>query len=434
MKNKCSKMLMLYGMIFLVIFAFSSFGEEKISLNFYQAELKNVLQTLTQETGINLITDAELNAYPVSAYLKNVEKTQAIDAILRANGLYREKMEGTDIYIVKKASAPPPLLPAPLSSRTFSLQYSKAESLGEMLVPLLSESGSIIKDTRTNSVVVRDTDENLKQISDIISSLDKMVSQVTIEAVLVELSEDALKDIGINWNIDAGFVGPAVDTSFPLEESYTRQIVGPRGGTTATTDPQFILGTVSLQTLTANLRLLQSNGKANILANPRITTMSDEQAEIKITKNTAVTPKVTETEGRRIITEYEYRDVGVTLKVLPKINHEGFITLEVEPIVSSAIQSTVFVDPPAVDTYERRVKTKVIVKDGDTLVIGGLIRQDSRKTSGKVPILGDLLPFLFSKKASTLEKSDLVIFLTPKIVSNEEAQMIADKEKERMLP
>ena len=145
-----------------------------------------------------------------------------------------------------------------------------------MLVPLLSESGSIIKDTRTNSVVVRDTDENLKQISDIISSLDKMVSQVTIEAVLVELSEDALKDIGINWNIDAGFVGPAVDTSFPLEESYTRQIVGPRGGTTATTDPQFILGTVSLQTLTANLRLLQSNGKANILANPRITTMSDE--------------------------------------------------------------------------------------------------------------------------------------------------------------
>ena len=94
-----------------------------------------------------------------------------IDVILEANGLYREKMEGTDIYFVKKASVLPPLPPAPLSSKTFFLQYSKAENLGEILVPLLSkDGGTIITDTRTNSVTIRDTNENLKQLSEIIAS------------------------------------------------------------------------------------------------------------------------------------------------------------------------------------------------------------------------------------------------------------------------
>ncbi len=418
--------------VYVFIPAIFSFGAEEITLNFYRAELKSVLQTLTQETGINLIASTELNSYPVSVYLKDADRTQVVDVILKANGLYREKIEGTEIYLVKKSSIPL-LPPPPLSSRTFFLQYAKADTLGELLAPLLSTGGSIIRDTRTNSITVRDTDENLKQINDIISSLDKMVSQVSIEAVLVELSEDAIKDLGIAWNVEAGFSGPALDTSFPWQESYSRKIVGPRA-TTATSDPQFILGTLSLQALTANLRLLQSEGKANILANPRITTLNDKPAEIKIIKNTAVAPKVTETEGQRIITEYEYRDVGVALKVVPKINQEGYITLEVEPVVSSAVKSTVFVDPPAVDTYERRVKTSVIIKNGDTLVIGGLLRQDTRKTTNKMPFLGDILPFLFNNRASNSEKTDLVIFLTPKIITAEEAKVVAEVEKRRILP
>jgi len=101
---------------------------------------------------------------------------------------------------------------------------------------------------------------------------------------------------------------------------------------------------------------------------------------------------------------------------------------------SDDIQSAVFTDPPAVDTYERRVKTSVIIKDGGTLVIGGLLRQDTRRRTNKVPILGDILPFLFSNRASEQEKTDLVIFLTPKIITGEEAEVFAGEEKKRMLP
>ena len=433
MKKQFFVMLTICTFFSLVIIptGFSS-AEEKITLNFYRAELKTVLETLSRETGINLISSVELSGQLVSAYLENVSRAQAVDAILTANGFYKEKIAGTDIYIVKKSTLPPPS-PLLLSSRTFFLQYSKAEDLGKVIAPLSSKEGSIIIDTRTNSLTVRDTDENLNDLEIIISTLDRIVSQVAIEAVLVELTESAVKDLGIRWNIEAGFVGPAVDTSFPWQESFSTTIVGPRG-TGTSDDPQFILGTLSLQTLTADLRILQSKGKANILANPRITTLNDTPAEIKIIKKMAVAPKMQPTEdGRLLFSEYEYRDVGVILKVVPKINQEGYITLEVEPAVSSAVKSAVFTDPPAVDTFERKVKTSVIIKDGGTLVIGGLLRQDTSKSTSKVPIFGDLLPFLFSNRALQEEKTDLVIFITPRIITQEQANVIAEEAKKRML-
>jgi general secretion pathway protein D len=176
---------------------------------------------------------------------------------------------------------------------------------------------------------------------------------------------------------------------------------------------------------------MEEKGEANILANPRITALNDSPAIIKITKNMAVAPKVTETpEAGRVVTEYEYRDVGVTLKVTPHINAEGYIILDVEPTVSSAAKSAVFAD--AVDTNERTAKTKVMVKDGETLVIGGLLRQDTTKRKSKVPILGDILPFLFSRTDNQTAKTDLVMFLTPRIMTSEQANVIANEEKKRL--
>jgi len=145
----------------------------------------------------------------------------------------------------------------------------------------------------------------------------------------------------------------------------------------------------------------------------------------------AVAPKITETpEAGRIVTEYEYRDVGVSLKVVPHVNSEGTIILEVEPTVSSATPSTVFKD--AVDTNERTAKTKVMVKSGETLVIGGLLRQDTIDKKTKVPVLGDIFPFLFSRKDKQKGKTDLVMFLTPRIITAEEAKQLSEQEKKRM--
>ncbi|MCM8776700.1 MAG: hypothetical protein NC905_00300 [Candidatus Omnitrophica bacterium] len=400
-----------------------------ITVTYNQAKLGLVLQSLSKMTGIKLITSAELAEKPISAYLEDVSGEEAIDSILKANGLFREKIPGTEIYIVKVSGE----TVSTLRSETFFLQYAKAEDLGKILTPLISSNGQIVVDTRTNSITVRETPETLGEIKNIVTSLDKTISQVAIEAILVELTTDSLKNLGIRWNIEGRWFGPQIDTSFPWEESYSREIVSPRRGTmtTATQAPQFTLGTLSFAELTANLKILEDKGEANILANPRITTLNDSPATIKITKNMAVAPKITETiEAGRVVTEYEYRDVGVSLKVVPHVNAEGVIILEVEPTVSSATPSAIFKD--AVDTNERTAKTKVMVKSGETLVIGGLLRQDTTEKKTKVPVLGDLFPFLFSRTDKQKGKTDLVMFLIPRVITGEEAKTIAEQEKKRL--
>ncbi len=424
---------------FLLIFLFSTiflFSEEKLTLTFYQTKLAQVLQVLSMKTGIKLIASSELAERPISAYLENVSGEEAIDSILRANGLYREKLPDSDVYVVKEYKEI-----QKLTSEVIFLQYSKAEDLGKVLSSLISKNGKIIVDTRTNSLTVQDIPENIEEIKKIVKLLDRNIPSVQIEAVLVELTEEGLKDLGIKWNVEGSFFGAAKDVPYPWTKEFEREIVNPRqtgitGGTTTTTtgNPQFILGTLSFQALTANLKLLEVKGQANILANPRVTTLNDSPATIKITKNMAIAEKVVYTYGAAgtiapTTKEPIFAEVGVTLNVTPHVNEQGYITLEVEPSVSSAEPSPYFAE--AVDTNIRTAKTKVMVKNGETIVIGGLLRTEKTQRGNKVPLLGDIFPFLFKNKSETGRKTDLVIFLTPKIITEKEVKEISEEEKTR---
>ncbi len=432
MKRK--KIFQIVISLLLIITFHQGLCEKTFTLNFYQAKLGFVLEALSKKTGIKLITSSSLAEKPISAYLKDVTGDEAIDAILRANGLYREKMKNTDIYVVKELKEVPEL-----KDETFFLQYAKAKDIGNILSPFLTKDGKIIIDVRTNSITIKDTPENLDEIRKIISQLDKNIPQISIEAVLVELTTDGLKDIGINWNIAGNFFGGAKDVPYPWHKSFGREIVNPRdvsggagGEGTTGASPQFILGTISFQTLTANLRFLENRGEANILASPRVTTLNDTPAKIKITKNIVRAVKTVyhpET-GVPISKEPIYGEVGVSLIVTPHVNEEGYITLDVEPSVSSAEPSTFFTE--AVDTHERSAKTMVRVKDGETVVIGGLLRIDKSKKSSKVPILGDLFPFLFKSHTKNLNKTDLIILITPHVVGEKEMNKLGKKEKEKI--
>ncbi|MCM8785455.1 MAG: hypothetical protein NC827_01675 [Candidatus Omnitrophica bacterium] len=427
MKTKFLKIL-----IFFFISTIFIFSEEKLTITFYQTKLSQVLQLLSKKTGIKLITSSELAERPISAYLENVTGEEAIDSILKANGMYREKLPDSDIYVVKEFKEKPQLI-----SEVIFLQYAKAEDLGKVLMPLLSKSGKIIIDIRTNSLTIQDTEENLQDLKKIISLLDRSIPSIQIEAVLVELTEDGLKDLGIKWNLEASFFGPAEDVPYPYNMKVDREVVGPGTTTTgagAAVGPQFILGRISFQALTATLKLLEAKGQANILANPRVTTLNDSPATIKITKNMAIAEKTTYTVGTTgtiapITKEPIFAEVGVTLIATPHINEKGDITLEVEPVVSSAEPSPFIAE--AVDTNIRTAKTKVMVKNGETIVIGGLLRTERTERSTKVPLLGDILPFLFKNKSQTAKKTDLIIFLTPKIMTEKEVKEITEKEKQR---
>ncbi len=427
------KVIMLFLLGLMVAPAVAAPPRDTLTLTFDRAKLSRVLDILSRETGIKFIYHAELGEQPVSAYLDEVTGPEAVDAILQANDLYREKIPGSDIFLVRKTPEIREIPPA-LEKETFFLQYARAVELGEILRPMVGQRGQVIVDERTNSITIREPSDSLRELQNIITMLDRPIPQVSIEAILVEITDDSMRDLGIRWNMGADFFGAAKDIPTPFRSrDVNLEIVGPATRTTATeaTAPQFIMGRLSFQALTANLRLMEEKGEANILANPRITTLNDTPATIRITRNMAIAPRVTESpEAGRFVTEYEYRDVGVTLRVTPRINEQGDITLDIEPTVSSARRSTVFED--AVDTDERTAQTRVMVHDGETIVIGGLLREDTISRRSKVPLLGDVLPFLFSRKDDRVEKTDLVIFLSPTIITRERAETISEEERERL--
>ncbi len=420
------------GLVLLLIFfsGITTFCQEeghpkgKITLNFQKVKLGAVLKVLTQKTDMKFITSTELAEKPITLYLPEVTGEEALNVLLKANGLYLEKEEGTNIYLVKGGEETPQFL-----TRTFFCEYARAVKLEKVIQPNLSPEGKVIVDERTNSLTIKDSPQNMRTIEDLIASLDKAVPQVLIEAAIVELSDDGLKELGIRWNMEVGVTGASRDVAYPWERDVSLTNIHAGAVIDA---PQFIMGTISFRSLTASLKLLETKGLAKLLANPRVTTLNDNPAEIKITRNIvrAIKTVYNPETGVPISREPIYGDVGITLITTPHVNREGFITLEVEPTVSSAEASPFFAE--AVDTHQRSAKTTIMVKDGQTIVIGGLIRSDTSKTVERVPILGHILPFLFSYKRDSITKSELVIFITPRVLSKEAISKMEEDGREKV--
>jgi len=578
MSAKTQVKLLLFLMVSAVLFTQSPvLCFQKIeTLSFNQTKLGLVLQILSKKTGVKFVTSTELADRPISAYLENISGEEAIDSILQANGLYRQKVEGTDVYVVYGDSSSViqsecfPLKYAraqdiqkalvslgfkdtvavdvrtnylivkdtvrnvalirnivsrldvahnecALKTKIFRLKYAQATELWAILPSILKKgksekesdskatfeiggqssttstltggsggttagtsgttgstsgttasttgtgsgtsagtgtssvsgtSGSfllggtrdrtmvgkvrlstdmgdgfaIVPDERTNSIVCVGTQDFLAEVEELLANLDRPIPQVSIEAVVVELTENAANDIGLRWG----------DTSQSLgvfTGDITQNVTKTSGSPTVTK----VTTNLNFKTLTADLRLLETKGEANILANPRVTTLNNNPATIRITSNIPIAPVVTTTSTGATgttTTQYEFRDIGIVLVATPHVNDEGLITLDVSPQVIAAKKSDFFTD--AVETSERSTLTRVMAKDGEIIVIGGLLNTEQLKSSTRVPVLGHILPFLFSNRVRQTKKTDLVIFLSPKILSIEEAGEVAAKEKARM--
>ncbi|MCM8805295.1 MAG: hypothetical protein NC825_00980 [Candidatus Omnitrophica bacterium] len=549
-----------------------TFASQKIeSLTFNQTKLSLVLEIISKKTGIKLITSSELADKPITAYLENVSADEAIDSILSANGLFREKLKDSDVYLVyseqKKAESQPISTcfqlkhafardianelknlgfeknitvdgrtnmlivkdtpsnieiirsiiehidvehqASPVKTSVYPLKYVRAGDIWPIVLSVIkknkgekdteskatitidtnaketgdlgtatagSSSGStsgtttgsttssgtatgsgtttgssyayptltgqrdrtisgkvqistdmstgfsILPDERTNSLILVGTQDFLDEIKLIISSLDKPVPQVSIEAMIVELTDDATKSIGITWGNSTTGLGN-VSGGFTTTIT-TDSITGVRG--------HKIEENLTWSGLVANIKALQSKGEANILANPRVTTLNGTPATIRITNRIPVAPVVTTTSTGgtgTTVTQYEYRDIGIILVAVPYVGNDNTVTMEVSPQVFAAKQSAFFKD--AVETSERSTLTKVMVKDGETIVIGGLLSTENIKGENKFPILGDVFPFLFSSKNRQMKKTDLVIFLTPRIITEQISKKISEEEKIR---
>ncbi len=405
-----------------------------ISMDFQDADLKDVLKVFSQQANLNFIASENVKDRKVTLYLDQVSVQDALDTIITANNLAYEQKPDSRIFIVKEWGKPD----VETVTKIFPLQYARvkgyeltaaAEAKGasknigirEVIEKLLTKHGSVIEDSRTNSLVVTDVPSQFERIEPAIAELDVKLSQVMIEAEIVEASLETIDKLGIQWgNADSGALLSSAGASRITTWPFVNQ---GEGVSVALPSSTLYTGYINASNLGGTLALLVKDTDAKILARPKIMTLNNETAEIKIIADTAIaSQEVTTSVGEQVssaVTSFERTETGVTLKVTPQINKSGEITMVIEPSVTNVKPSTLF---SALNPNTRTVKTTVNIMDGQTLIIGGLINTEDEKIFRKVPFLGDI-PFLgnaFRKKDDTTTDKELVIFITPHLIKDSE--------------
>lgn len=415
---------------------------QRISLNLQNVTLGSVLKVMTQKTGINFLLGSDLVGKTINVYLEDVLVEDALAAIMRANGLWYTRQKGTNIYVIWESPEGPPVSTI---TQVFKTNYADATKLENTVTAVLTEAGSIVVDQRTNSLVVSDIPENMSTLESLVRELDDPTGQVLIEAKIIEVGDEENLDLGFEWgynNYDSG-----EEASWGGGFNYVNQWVHSEddegNDVMELIQNDAMEGLLDLsfgkfnsynpfQDISGRLRAMERDGIVEVLAEPQILTLDNQEAEIAITSHIAMARKTTITTDGTVTVEPVYGDVGVTLKVVPHVNNDDFVTMTIEPEVSSASRSSYFPDE-AVDTRKRTAKTTVMAQDGETIVIGGLLRKDITETHFKVPLLGDipLLGMLFRKTVENETDTEVMVFLTPRILGPEELKRVTQRKMDR---
>jgi len=423
----------------------SSYAAKRISMDFQDAPLVDVLKIFSQQTDLNLVTSEDIAKTKVTVYLDDVPIDQALEQILRANKLTYEIQPESNIYIVKKITQPEsevvtrvyPLKHATVTSAKISntLSISGSEGSGGETITvggekeelgivaavkaILSPDGKLIEDPRTNSLIITDYANNFKNIEQTIARLDVSTPQVLIEVEMLEVSKGMTDKIGVKYGqTPLTFSGGSRSHIYPFEQN--KQLS--QGDFTF--DDQFSVGTIDASGMTAAVEFLKTQSDTKNLARPRILTLNNEPAQIKISTDEAIGVSTNTSSTGNLATqslEAERVETGVFLTVTPQANIEsGEITLAILPKVIIARTGATFSGTTFKDPEERGSQSILRVHSGDTIILGGLMRDDKTTTVTKIPLLGDI-PFIgkaFRHTDTTSTERELVIFITPHIVDD----------------
>jgi type IV pilus assembly protein PilQ len=400
-------------------------AEEPIEIGYIEADIQNVLRTLAAKAGINLILGDEVTG-KVTVNLKGVSYEEAMQLIAESKG-YAYVKDKTVVKIKSRES----LDVEPVEMRVYTLSYAKADDVKKTLTGVITKQGKIEVDQRSNTLVLSDTPSSLTKLSSLIEQLDTQTPQVLIEAKFVETTKNPRKDLGINWGNT--LLNHEVKIRRP---DPTSPIVSPGGPSTPNPGPfewsKNLAGgawTPSTMILDAGeagmvFSFLSQDTDTELLANPRVVTTDNSKARISIATQYPIPNfSFSEQTASLQISGFEYKDIGIILNVLPRINKNDYVTLDVTPEASSSTENATLqsgggnaVSIPIINV--RTASTTVLIKSGNTLAIGGLMRQDNSDSYTKVPLMGDapLVGRLFRSKSLNKTKRDLLIFLTPTIV------------------
>ncbi len=308
----------------------------------------------------------------------------------------------------------------PVVTEVFELSYAKAVDLESNISSLLTEGvGDIKMDERTNTIIVTDLPHSLDKIKKAIKAFDIKDRQVLIEAKIVEVVLSDEFSMGVDWEaVISNSHNMTFDGTFPFSSTGASSLA-------------ISIGSLDADNYEAALTFIESLGDTKIISSPRIMVCNNQEATFMVgTRQAYVVSATTLSETTATTSEsVEFIEVGITLHVTPVVNKEGFVKIHIKPEVSSVkewLETTEGNKIPIVDTSN--VETEVLIKDGKTVIIAGLIREATTKVKRKIPFLGDLplIGFLFRNISDEKEKRELIIFLTPHIISGEESLVRTD--------
>ena len=386
-----------------------------VSLNFREADLSAVLDILARKGNLNIIAGKGIRG-DVTVRLVDVPLDVALNAILNVNGYGYLKTD--NIIRILPLSEIGDVVN--MSTETYRLSYAKAEDAKKTLDSFLTSSGSIEVDKRTNMLVVTDIPGNKERIEKLIKEIDKRVQQVLIEVIILDsvLSDDA--DLGVSWGIlNTNDNSPnskeaaRLDEEDPFPDQFA--ITLPTGANAL----NVVFGTM-FDDLDLNVFIdaVVSDSDSRVLANPKILTLNNELATIEIIMEFPYND-VTQTSSGGQLSNITFKEIGTKLEVRPQITHDEHVILWVAPEQNS-IAGTTAIGVPIVDT--RKAETTLIVKNHQTIVMGGLRENRNVNTITKVPFLGDLpgVKYAFRSVQSDKADSELLVFLTVHIVESPE--------------
>jgi type IV pilus assembly protein PilQ len=428
---------------------------EKLSLNFQNVEVRAVLNVIADFTDLNVVTSDSVGG-SITLRLKDVPWDQALEIILQTRGL-DQRRTGNVIWIAprdelatreKLALESQQQITDLEQTRTesFQLNYTKAVDVQKMLSdraqPVLSKRGSAVLDARTNTIFVQDVPSRLEEVRKLIAKIDIPVRQVMIEARIVEASDTFAKNLGVklgytDFGINSGGPGDRVggsDNRYAVSGNMSG--VGMVTGQRSLENPTYFetnslfanLPAAGLNSFNAgsfaftlfkaglgkfiNLELsaLEADGKGKIISSPRV--MTANQVEALIEQGTEIPYQQATSSGA---TSVSFRKANLSLKVKPQITPDGNIIMTLDVNKDAPGATT----PAGVQINTKHVKTEVLVENGGTVVIGGIYEQTDRVDITQIPFLGDLpyVGFLFKNRTANTSKTELLVFITPRIVN-----------------
>jgi len=394
---------------------------KRISLNFKDADLKDVFRIFHEISGYNIVLDPSVSGN-VTIVLEDVPDDQALDIVLKNNGL--DKIFENNVIriastqkLAQEAAARKQLQEAkeleeqPVTF-TRSLSYAKSKDVVPIVKRIMSKRGDVIMDDRTNTLIISDIAAKRDPINRLIDSLDEQTPQVSIEARIVETDREFERDLGITWGVNAKWdpsLGTQTNLQFPHTADVSYDVTLPAKAAAGSLGLSFgnVLNSLSLD---ATLDAFELNGDVKILSAPKVATQNNQRAVIE----QGVQIPVVNTTATEI--NVEFISASLRLEVTPQITKEGTVIMVVKVDNSSPDFVNRVGDVPPIIT--ERAETQILVEDGGTAVIGGIFRINDAVTETGVPGLKRIpgLGWLFKNRTVNRKNTELLIFITPRIL------------------